>query len=267
MRNRFHRRARFQSRPFQPGRTWKSALPPPRRRGQIGLPRGNGLRYDIACGLATAMELVPASALSGRVGDHPGADRSGKAPALSTRLQSAVAGPWAALRLRFLLFQPAWLYPNEPDAAAGHRARLRRFRTRHSRGAQSAHGPRDRSGGRRFRGHLLGTAGREKLAGGIVHRARSGDRCERLPSLQSRPAHSAQRHPARDRALHFLRAGRRHRAGLHTAAGPRDDAPALRPAVGRTRAADAAIAGDGIVRVVRRPVPHRRRAVRVQRRS
>src|SRR5207247_11449668 len=70
--------------------------------------------------LATALDLVRGSDLSGRIGDGARADRPGKTAALSIRLQSTVAGPRAALRLRVLLLQPAGVDSKQPKGAAGH---------------------------------------------------------------------------------------------------------------------------------------------------
>src|SRR5437667_12862434 len=75
--------------------------------GQIRLPDWKRLRYHNARELASAMELVRVVDLSQRISFGAGADRSGTAPALSTRLQSALAGPRAALRVRVLLLQRA----------------------------------------------------------------------------------------------------------------------------------------------------------------
>src|SRR6266700_3415251 len=104
------------------------------------------LRYDNAREWATAMGLVRVPGLSGSIEDGAMPNRSARTPALSARLQSAVAGPRAALRLRVLLFQRAGLYPNQPDAAAGDRPGLCRFGTRRWPGARSEHGPGRRSG-------------------------------------------------------------------------------------------------------------------------
>src|SRR2546425_9778853 len=91
--------------------------------------------------LATALDLVRGSDLSGRIGDGTRTDRPGKTAALSIRLQSTVAGPRAALRLRVLLLQRAGVHSNQPDVATGHRARLRGLRVGHSPCLKPEHRP------------------------------------------------------------------------------------------------------------------------------
>src|SRR5262245_1368495 len=55
--------------------------------------------------LATPLALVRLCALSARPDDDAGTDRPGKAAPFSIRIQSAIARPRAALRLRVLLLQ------------------------------------------------------------------------------------------------------------------------------------------------------------------